>query len=311
MKELGSVPAERYDEETLLRFVGREEYERFLASQGERLSPRMARSLALADLGPGMQVLDMGCGRGEIALHAAKRGVEVVGIDYSADCLRLSRRTLQVASEGGRARVALGRADATALPFADGAFDRVFMLDLVEHLYGWQLSRALRETHRVLSPKGYLILHTLPNRWALRYGYPLLRLLLPRLPRNPRTDYEPEVHVNEQDILSLKRSLDEAGLSSKVWLENLTVEQAAWHGAGTEFTDIRGGAYPFLRHPLVRAVVFLLMRTPLKLIVANDIYAIAWRPDGEEPQVLRGKGFRFHKGEISRLYISQTMKGRS
>jgi len=110
--------------------------------------------------------------------------------------------------------------------------------------------------------KGYLILHTLPNRWALRYGYPLLRLLLPRLPHDPRTDYEPEVHVNEQDILSMKRSLNEAGLSSKVWLENLTVEQAAWHGTETEFTDIRGEAYPFLRYPLVRAMVFLLMRTP-------------------------------------------------
>jgi len=138
--------------------------------------------------------------------------------------------------------------------------------------------------------KGYLILHTLPNRWALRYGYPLLRLLLPRLPRDPRTDYEPEVHVNEQDILSLKRSLNEAGLSSKVWLENLTVERAVWRGAETEFTDIRGEAYPFLRHPLVRAMIFLLMCTPLRLIVANDIYAIAWRPDGEGPQALKGKG---------------------
>jgi len=289
MRILRQVPPERYDEETLLRFVGREEYERFLASRGERMSPRMARSLALADLRPGMRVLDIGCGRGEIALHAAKRGVEVVGIDYSPDCLRLSQRTLRVAPEGDQ--VALGRADAMALPFADGTFDRVFMLDLVEHLYDWQLSRALREARRVLSLRGYLILHTLPNRWALRYGYPLVRLFLPRLPHDPRTDYEPEVHVNEQDILSLKRSLDEAGFSSKVWLENLTVEQAAWHGAETEFTDIRGEAYPFLRHPLVRAMVSLLMRTPLKLIIANDIYAIAWRPEGEEPQIIRGKAW--------------------
>jgi 2-polyprenyl-3-methyl-5-hydroxy-6-metoxy-1,4-benzoquinol methylase len=279
------VPPEVYDEETVLSFVGHGGYQDFIASKGERLPPRMARALQLMNLESGMRLLDLGCGRGEIVLHAAKRGAEVMGIDYSAACLKLTCRTLELASERERDHVTLVCGDATALPFGDQVFDRILMLDIVEHLRDWQVSRALREAYRVLSPTGYAVLHTLPNRWALDYGYPLLRLLSWRLPRNPRSDVERSVHINEQDPLSLKRALGEAGFSFKLWLENLTLDQAAWQDE-KRFTDVRREAYPILRRPLVRAVAALLMHTPLKLIIANDIYAIAWRTDGEKPSIL-------------------------
>jgi ubiquinone/menaquinone biosynthesis C-methylase UbiE len=282
------VPAEVYDEETVLSFVGDGQYHDFIASKGDRLPPRMARALLLMNLGPGIRVLDMGCGRGEIVLHAARQGAQVVGIDYSADCLRLTRRTLEVASERDRGRVTLSHADATAIPFGDEAFERVLMLDIVEHLHEWQVSRALREAYRVLSPKGYLVLHTLPNRWALEYGYPLLRLLSRRLPSTPRSEVEKSVHINEQDILSLKRALDEAGFNFEIWLENLTLDQATWQDE-KRFTDVRREAYPILRNPLVRAIASLLMHTPLKLLLANDIYAIAWRADREKPSMLNSR----------------------
>ena len=278
------VSPEVYDEETVLSFVGEGQYQEFIASKGDRLPPRMARTLRLMNLEPRMRVLDLGCGRGEIVLHAARRGAEVVGIDYSPDCLRLTGRTLEVASERDRDRVTLGHADATALPFRDAVFERVLMLDIVEHLHDWQVSRALREAYRVLSPTGYLVLHTLPNRWALQYGYPLLRLLSHRLPSTPRSDVERSVHINEQDLLSVKRALDEAGFAFEIWLENLTLDQALWQDE-KRFTDVRREAYPILRNPLVRAIASLLMHTPLKLIIANDIYAIAWRADGKKPSI--------------------------
>ncbi len=283
-----SVPAEVYDEETVLSFIGDGQYQDFIASKGDRLPPRMTSALRLMNLGPGMRVLDMGCGRGEIVLHAARLGAEVVGIDYSADCLRLTGRTLEVSSDKDRDRVTIRQADATALPFGDEVFERVLMLDLVEHLHDWQLSRALQEAYRVLIPQGYLVLHTLPNRWALQYGYPLLQLLSRRLPSTPRSDVERIVHINEQDLLSLKRALGQAGFAFEIWLENLTLDQAAWQDE-KRFTDVRREAYPLLRHPLVRTVVSLLMHTPLKLIIANDIYAIAWRADGEKPSILKSR----------------------
>ena len=277
------VPPERYSEELLLTFSGQEVRD-FLASRGEVLRPRLARSLELAALEPGMRLLDIGCGRGEAILHALRRGAEVVGVDYAEDSLRLAARTLRLASPEERRRASLGRADAIRLPFADGAFARVLMLDLVEHLHPWQLHPALGEARRVLRPGGVLVLHTLPNRWALRCGYPLLRLLWPRLPASPRSPYEEEVHVNEQDLVSLKRGLREAGLDAAVWLEAWTTVHATWQ-AGRRFADeLREVGYPLLRRPSLRILTALLMRTPLRLILANDLYAIAW-PAGEERPV--------------------------
>jgi len=86
----------------------------------------------------------------------------------------------------------------------------------------------------------------------------------------------------------LKRGLDEAGFAFEIWLENLTLDQATWQDE-KRFTDVRREAYPILRNPLVRAIVSLLMHTPLRLIIANDIYAIAWRADGEKPSMLNSR----------------------
>ncbi len=238
---------------------------------------RMRRQAFSLDRG---DVLELGVGTG-VNLPLYRSEARVTALDASRMMLdRAARRRTQ-------ALVRFVQADVQHLPFADGAFDRVFFLDIAEHLHDWQLKRALGEIRRLLSPDGYLILHTLPNRWALDYGYPLLRLFYPKLPKSPRSDYELEVHVNEQDLIGLKRRLDEAGFASEVWLEHLTADQAVWQGEGRRFGDIRGETYPLLRRPLLRAATAVLMHTPLRFIVANDIYAIAWRPDGRRPRILR------------------------
>ena len=71
------------------------------------------------ELGMGGRVLDLCCGFGRHALALRELGVDVIGMDLSADLLG-DASTL----EGGEALEGrLTRGDARALPFADGSFD--------------------------------------------------------------------------------------------------------------------------------------------------------------------------------------------
>ncbi len=90
------------------------------------------------------RVLDIGCGDGWLA-DALTEEVDYVGFDYPVTVDKGYR---------GHASV-LGSAD--ALPFVEGAFDTVAMLDVLEHLA--HPSVAVGEAHRVLRPGGRLIVH--------------------------------------------------------------------------------------------------------------------------------------------------------
>lgn len=264
------------------------EHAAYLAAGGRPLRPRLARSLALAGLRPGLRVADVGCGRGEASAHAARRGCRVMALDFSRDGLELTRETAQgVLDPRQRSAIALLQAEADRLPLPDASVDRVLLLDLVEHLWPWQLAGLLRETGRVLAPGGFAVIHTLPNRWALDLGYPLLRCLLSGLPALPRSDYERAVHVNEQSPLALRRALGRAGLQGQVWLEEWSTRYAR-RGQGRLYPDSpRRQGYPQLARPLAGRLARLAMRSPLRGLAANDIFAIAWPTGGQAPPAQR------------------------
>jgi SAM-dependent methyltransferase len=89
--------------------------------------------------GPG-RLLDVGCGTGLLAVTLAERGWSVVGIDVSADQLRLAER---------RGAEVL-QADGAELPFDDSSFDAA--VSMWTHTDVDDFSAVLRETARVLTP---------------------------------------------------------------------------------------------------------------------------------------------------------------
>jgi SAM-dependent methyltransferase len=208
------VRPERYDEAYFLNSC--EGYEEFVASEGEHLSRRLRQSFEIAEVKPGMRVLDVGCGRGEILRRCAELGVEAYGVDYAPVAARM-------AQEAG----AVYQADAKRLPFPSFSFDRVLMFDLIEHLHPWELDQALSEARRALRPGGRLIIHTAPNVWYDRCAYPFVRFVRFLMgqragyPRDPRAIIPAnlDVHVNEQSVLSLWRVLRRAGFHARVWLD--------------------------------------------------------------------------------------------
>ena len=120
-------------------------YERYLVPA---IFDPFARSLvALAAPAPGERVLDLACGTGVVARHAAPRvapGGHVAGVDVNPGMLAVAAAAVP--------GVAWHCADAAALPFADGTFDVALCEQALMFLP--DRAAALRELRRVTAPGG-------------------------------------------------------------------------------------------------------------------------------------------------------------
>jgi len=107
-------------------------------------------------LQPGMRVLDVGCGWGSFAVHAATRhGVHVTGITLSEP---QARRARERAREAGVAdRVDIRVQDYRELP--SEAFDRVASIGMVEHVGAVNIDEYAHRLAEVLRPGGVLLNH--------------------------------------------------------------------------------------------------------------------------------------------------------
>lgn len=110
-----------------------------------------------------LRLLDAGCGEGYLSRLMARGGYEVTACDYSRECFKAPEVPFVEADLNGR------------LPFADGQFDGVVSVEVLEHLENHV--SFIRELLRITRPGGSLILTTpnilsIPSRWHfLLYGY--------------------------------------------------------------------------------------------------------------------------------------------
>jgi SAM-dependent methyltransferase len=127
-------------------------------------------------VGPGEQVLDLGCGFGRHAFEVYRRGADVVAVDRSAEELRqVSELFGAMRSSGEAPAEAVARtvrADVLALPFPDASFDAVIASEVLEHIPADE--QALAEIVRVVRPGGRVAV-TVPRWWPERLCWALSR----------------------------------------------------------------------------------------------------------------------------------------
>lgn len=260
------LPPEIYDREYFLSDTC-EGADEFNLDKGlSKIKQRQVRHLAP---GPGLRILDAGCGRGEVLLACARAGAEVAGIDYAQAAVEITRETL---SEVPEADVRQG--EIARLPWPDASFDRVLSGDVVEHLDRAAAQAMLAEAHRVLRPGGWLVLHTAPNLLFLKVAWPLARWPLLAAGHGDTVQRleswvaaSKRYHVNEQSLYGLRRSLKRAGFPSpRVWIDPNIVRDGSHHTtAGLESSwMIRAGQ---------RAAAL----RPVRLLAGNDLWAVARR----------------------------------
>lgn len=100
------------------------------------------------NVAPGCHLLDVGCGSGQLALIAAKDGLEVTGVDIASNLVERARARAH--AEGLKVR--FEEADAEALPFQDASFDVV--VSLIGAMFAPQPDLVAKELLRVCVPGG-------------------------------------------------------------------------------------------------------------------------------------------------------------
>ncbi|CAN5888834.1 cyclopropane-fatty-acyl-phospholipid synthase family protein [soil metagenome] len=109
-------------------------------------------------LQPGMSLLDVGCGWGSMALHAARHhGARVVAITISDAQAAFARQ--RVAEAGLSDRVEIRLQDYRAV--ADGPFDAISSIGMFEHVGEAQMRTYLLQLYDLLQPGGRLLNHAI------------------------------------------------------------------------------------------------------------------------------------------------------
>ena len=145
----GNYEAEVY------RQIREETYGQDLGQTSWVSSEESAEIMRMLDLAGNSNVLEIGCGSGRYALHAAsKTGCQVIGIDLNEPGIERAKKL--AAAQDLSERVSFEVCDASKpLRFADATFDSVFSNDVLCHIPGREV--VLQEICRVLKPAGRML----------------------------------------------------------------------------------------------------------------------------------------------------------
>ena len=146
------------------------------------------------------RVLDAGCGSGTISHFLSQHAAEVVGVDSNPSAIRYATETYKAPN----LRFRLGQFDELK---DERAFDRIYCVEVIEHLYEEQVAEILVLFYKLANPGAALFLTT-PN---YRSPWPVIEWLLDRSDLVAKMDKAQ--HVTHFTKRKLAAMCEEAGWS--------------------------------------------------------------------------------------------------
>ena len=127
-------------------------------------------------LGPGMRVLDIGCGWGGLGLFFNKHyGCEVLGVSLAPDQVKFANERAEAAGVADKVKFQL-------IDYRDveGQFDRISSVGMIEHLGSRHYDEYFAKTHSLLADDGIMLTHTIgraappgpTDKWSRTYIFP-------------------------------------------------------------------------------------------------------------------------------------------
>jgi len=110
---------------------------------------RLQTMLLVEELASASPVLEVGVGTGQVALPLHEAGVDVMGLDLARPMM-----DKLIGKSAGRIPFPLVQADATRMPFADGAFGAAYLRWVLHLIPDWEA--AVSEMVRVVRPEGVI-----------------------------------------------------------------------------------------------------------------------------------------------------------
>jgi SAM-dependent methyltransferase len=116
------------------------------------LEPGALEFLSRIPLQPGMRILDVACGAGQISIPAARAGAKVTGIDIAPNLIEQARARAKAENLDAQ----FDEGDAEMLPYPDNSFDIV--ISLIGAMFAPRPELVAAELKRVCQPGGKIIM---------------------------------------------------------------------------------------------------------------------------------------------------------
>ncbi|MBL7081602.1 MAG: class I SAM-dependent methyltransferase [Candidatus Omnitrophica bacterium] len=154
--------------------IDNEGYREYAEGLESHIHHKFSRVLEITQPSKGDNILDVGCGRGELIYYCAQRGANVFGIDYSKAAIEIAKQTIKKLPEELQYLAKAEIGDIVKYSFQE-KYDIIFMVDIVEHMHDWQLREVFKKITGILNDRGRLIITT-PNYYYDKYLFYIKRI---------------------------------------------------------------------------------------------------------------------------------------